>query len=107
MIRRPPRSTLFPYTTLFRSPTRPNSPRRRAQRAPRRPRARGGCTGSRRRDLGAVEDRLEGHVGGDALKLELGGHADAVPQHGGGGQAYLGGHQRTAAVAEAPGPPLP
>src|SRR5260370_16693259 len=25
MIRRPPRSTLFPYTTLFRSPRRPNS----------------------------------------------------------------------------------
>src|SRR3712207_6930007 len=25
MIRRPPRSTLFPYTTLFRSPTRPAS----------------------------------------------------------------------------------
>src|SRR3712207_9175563 len=24
MIRRPPRSTLFPYTTLFRSPTAPN-----------------------------------------------------------------------------------
>src|SRR3712207_7729785 len=24
MIRRPPRSTLFPYTTLFRSPTRPD-----------------------------------------------------------------------------------
>src|SRR2546430_7371384 len=24
MIRRPPRSTLFPYTTLFRSPVRPN-----------------------------------------------------------------------------------
>src|SRR6516165_6689910 len=24
MIRRPPRSTLFPYTTLFRSPPRPN-----------------------------------------------------------------------------------
>src|SRR3712207_7520850 len=23
MIRRPPRSTLFPYTTLFRSPTKP------------------------------------------------------------------------------------
>src|SRR5256885_3131434 len=27
MIRRPPRSTLFPYTTLFRSPTNPSSPR--------------------------------------------------------------------------------
>src|SRR3989442_11026349 len=26
MIRRPPRSTLFPYTTLFRSPTRCSSP---------------------------------------------------------------------------------
>src|SRR2546426_3982291 len=24
MIRRPPRSTLFPYTTLFRSPSEPN-----------------------------------------------------------------------------------
>src|SRR3712207_6936843 len=42
MIRRPPRSTLFPYTTLFRSrcappPTsprcRPPAPRRRPQRA--------------------------------------------------------------------------
>src|SRR2546429_9112044 len=26
MIRRPPRSTLFPYTTLFRSMTSPNQP---------------------------------------------------------------------------------
>src|SRR2546430_4767598 len=26
MIRRPPRSTLFPYTTLFRSRTRPEEP---------------------------------------------------------------------------------
>src|SRR3712207_7427326 len=26
MIRRPPRSTLFPYTTLFRSPSRPPAP---------------------------------------------------------------------------------
>src|SRR5256712_14130452 len=29
MIRRPPRSTLFPYTTLFRSLLRPRSRRRR------------------------------------------------------------------------------
>src|SRR5436189_1426783 len=28
MIRRPPRSTLFPYTTLFRSPSHSPSPRR-------------------------------------------------------------------------------
>src|SRR5256885_4887931 len=37
MIRRPPRSTLFPYTTLFRS----RRPRRRSRRRPRaRPRPR-------------------------------------------------------------------
>src|SRR5260221_4665511 len=36
MIRRPPRSTLFPYTTLFRShPRRPHRPlQRRLQRLP-------------------------------------------------------------------------
>src|SRR5690348_17407349 len=39
MIRRPPRSTLFPYTTLFRSPCEPvdeDRPERRAQGFPRR-----------------------------------------------------------------------
>src|SRR3712207_7792465 len=42
MIRRPPRSTLFPYTTLFRSPGRGPSPRRPrvAGCPPRRPRLR-------------------------------------------------------------------
>src|SRR2546427_11545962 len=30
MIRRPPRSTLFPYTTLFRSPCRPKRRRRKS-----------------------------------------------------------------------------
>src|SRR2546425_7469739 len=37
MIRRPPRSTLFPYTTLFRSPRggcRRSSPPRRPRRTP-------------------------------------------------------------------------
>src|SRR3712207_7103716 len=38
MIRRPPRSTLFPYTTLFRSPTAVDPRgRRRLLRRPRRP----------------------------------------------------------------------
>src|SRR3712207_6998864 len=39
MIRRPPRSTLFPYTTLFRSgcrPERPGLPVRGGNRCPRR-----------------------------------------------------------------------
>src|SRR3712207_8558164 len=39
MIRRPPRSTLFPYTTLFRSMASPALARDRAPRA--RPRRRG------------------------------------------------------------------
>src|SRR3712207_8888861 len=32
MIRRPPRSTLFPYTTLFRSPNNPPLPNRKRTR---------------------------------------------------------------------------
>src|SRR2546427_8636168 len=44
MIRRPPRSTLFPYTTLFRSVSSPRASRERPRRAcgrPSRPRTRG------------------------------------------------------------------
>src|SRR3712207_7892896 len=37
MIRRPPRSTLFPYTTLFRSDRQPRAKRRRARRRGRPP----------------------------------------------------------------------
>src|SRR3712207_6968898 len=35
MIRRPPRSTLFPYTTLFRSPTAPHHSQARGGPLPR------------------------------------------------------------------------
>src|SRR3712207_8645645 len=35
MIRRPPRSTLFPYTTLFRSPQGPHPPVHRLRHLPR------------------------------------------------------------------------
>src|SRR3712207_8798536 len=38
MIRRPPRSTLFPYTTLFRSPAPPRRLDRLARRSPLKPR---------------------------------------------------------------------
>src|SRR5438874_7646047 len=37
MIRLPPRSTLFPYTTLFRSPARPRPPRTLRHTSPARP----------------------------------------------------------------------
>src|SRR5947199_429793 len=55
MIRRPPRSTLFPYTTLFRSP-----PGRRAARSPRRRcrrRRRGGRTSSAATATSSWSDR--------------------------------------------------
>src|SRR5258708_26950504 len=47
MIRRPPRSTLFPYTTLFRS-----HPRGGASSLDREVQARAVCSGGRRRALG-------------------------------------------------------
>src|SRR5690348_17767016 len=47
IIRRPPRSTLFPYTTLFRSPTTSSAGRRRPERGRRRrgPPCGSSCTG--------------------------------------------------------------
>src|SRR3712207_8850792 len=53
MIRRPPRSTLFPYTTLFRSVRPPGLPR--AQ--PRLRAARGAGRRVRRDDAGRFPDR--------------------------------------------------
>src|SRR5258708_25678722 len=59
MIRRPPRSTLFPYTTLFRS-TEGGRGSRRGREHPRRTgRCRGVCFQRRRRPLGA---RSEEHT---------------------------------------------
>src|SRR2546430_7405642 len=48
MIRRPPRSTLFPYTTLFRSAGSAPAPRRPVPRAPRVGRGRGLASRPRR-----------------------------------------------------------
>src|SRR2546427_8020165 len=48
MIRRPPRSTLFPYTTLFRSRARPACRNRCARSAPPRRRTAAGDTPRRR-----------------------------------------------------------
>src|SRR5215510_15739163 len=55
MIRRPPRSTLFPYTTLFRSRRRRGLPRR-SRRARRRPR------GSTRSEEHTSELQSRGHL---------------------------------------------
>src|SRR5205085_9656586 len=48
MIRRPPRSTLFPYTTLFRSPGSPSAGAARPARPGRRRRQRGAARTARR-----------------------------------------------------------
>src|SRR5438445_7332535 len=71
MIRRPPRSTLFPYTTLFRSCARapllrspacntPDAARRRANRAV--PRDRSRRPSPRVTDGAAAESRSEEHT---------------------------------------------
>src|SRR5260221_6650426 len=77
MIRRPPRSTLFPYTTLFRSPQirslpRPASSDRRASDAaiPSRPRFR--RTDRRNRGRDGIAARSEEHTS------ELQSHSDLV-----------------------------
>src|SRR2546422_4138391 len=59
MIRRPPRSTLFPYTTLFRSERVPHTAPGGARRA--RPAA-GGGSGTRRPDSAALPDTTRSHA---------------------------------------------
>src|SRR3712207_7541651 len=67
MIRRPPRSTLFPYTTLFRSVHHLEGARaEQAQRVPRPPRR-----GGRRR--GAPAGAKRGHAGGKLPPRRAGG----------------------------------
>src|SRR2546426_67039 len=63
MIRRPPRSTLFPYTTLFRSLLRRRPERERERRAPVLPARLSGGDG-------------EGNGAGDATGGDLGDGAD-------------------------------
>src|SRR2546430_8884010 len=73
MIRRPPRSTLFPYTTLFRSRGRPERSYGRSirgavrgsgqlQESERRVRPRGGERGAARRGAGMRRARSEEHT---------------------------------------------
>src|SRR5260370_32229164 len=54
MIRRPPRSTLFPYTTLFRSPRR--------HRLPGRPRSRRGALATQPRRSEEHTSELQSHL---------------------------------------------
>src|SRR5256885_12742549 len=58
MIRRPPRSTLFPYTTLFRSARAVRGPRLRADGQSRASSLHGGA----RRGAGAPDARSEEHT---------------------------------------------
>src|SRR3712207_7087715 len=64
MIRRPPRSTLFPYTTLFRSCPVPACRRRRGVGALRGPLSAARCQGLVLRLAGAHSPRTAGLVPG-------------------------------------------
>src|SRR2546422_7661688 len=63
MIRRPPRSTLFPYTTLFRSGSR-----RRSRPAPSRARPPQSCRGRRRERGESSSGLLDDHAPSDDLE---------------------------------------
>src|SRR2546430_7537498 len=77
MIRRPPRSTLFPYTTLFRSDMDDRARRRRSA-GHRRPRRGGPPTGLGHRAgvRGIRKRRLEGGTRGDFDGEPAGGRSE-------------------------------
>src|SRR5215208_2684789 len=97
MIRRPPRSTLFPYTTLFRSP-RPR---------PGRPAGQGRAPGDHRlkREPGNAADEHEGEEGGQGAvgrRPEHKRHHHVEPVVAGVGHTHAGGqHERTSAEGPA------
>src|SRR2546427_10091454 len=82
MIRRPPRSTLFPYTTLFRSPGEPDAAVHLDRLAA--DTARGVADirlGDRRRELRVLRSRVEGPRGvvdGGVRVLDLQEHLGAL-----------------------------
>src|SRR5256885_15907577 len=107
MIRRPPRSTLFPYTTLFRSRVQPNPLRRRRDRRTPRLRARGRARRARRirsrggRDRGGNACAAAAHGGHRASRAGGGEGPDARPpdadrrgKKGRGGRERGGGGER-------------
>src|SRR2546427_5100062 len=67
MIRRPPRSTLFPYTTLFRSRLRRLRPRPRGRRSAVRTLARARFVRVSARKARLVLDQIRGKSVGEAL----------------------------------------
>src|SRR5690606_42121668 len=74
LIRRPPRSTLFPYTTLFRSHLRrraPGHPPRRDRRRPRRRGAGAGPAPARQpaRRPGGARDRKSTRLNSSHVKI--------------------------------------
>src|SRR3712207_7518188 len=71
MIRRPPRSTLFPYTTLFRSPVR----RRQPALLP--------AAGVEEEDARVLQEAVHEAAGGDALAQpgDAGGEAADAAHH--------------------------
>src|SRR2546426_9300893 len=72
MIRRPPRSTLFPYTTLFRSLFLDSRAALAPDRA-RHPRAQNQVV------VGGVDDGVHGHVGDIPLEeMDLGRHSRSL-----------------------------
>src|SRR5438034_893031 len=100
MIRRPPRSTLFPYTTLFRSLHRPRPGRGGAHE----PHDRGDVPGQDRGDRRSRDGRQGPQASLHAGAL-LGGAALAPRREAGRGRRHGGGSEPTGAPVRLPLPP--
>src|SRR5438034_6700407 len=86
MMRRPPRSTLFPYTTLFRSRSPPRrrdqnawlTTTSRASDAPESPAPIAGCTPSSEKKLGETSAPFTRSARSEEHTSELQSHSDLV-----------------------------
>src|SRR6266540_7211218 len=104
MIRRPPRSTLFPYTTLFRSPQPGPTVGSEAVEGP--PPEQDPPPVTDKAAHGVQEGALPGAVGADQPDHLTGGYRQADPSQG---QDAIPGHAQVAYVegCSAPGPAGP
>src|SRR5436309_12010555 len=77
--RKPPRSTLFPYTTLFRS--RPRAAARTRRTRPRSPRARRRSRGPDRKSTRLNSSHVKNSYAVFCLKKKKAAHADIGAEH--------------------------
>src|SRR2546426_12028537 len=106
MIRRPPRSTLFPYTTLFRSPASASVPVGQAVQLSAVTKDSAGTVLTGRTVTWASSNGGIASVNGSGLVTGVAGGAAASTPASGGGRGAGGEHRHPAPPGGGPPPPL-